>query len=142
MSIHGSVAQLTICSEPLNLLTMAIRAEIEQIATTLGSNESVRAVVVTAAGHRAFSAGSDIREFPSGRDAGRERAKREQACCDALADLRQPMIAALFGHVLGGGLELALACDFRIADATAQLGFPEVKLGVFPAVAERSGYPS
>jgi len=53
-----------------------------------------------------------------------------------------PVLPQAGVDVLGGGLELALACDFRIADATAQLGFPEVKLGVFPAVAERSGYPS
>lgn len=133
ITIQGAVAVLTICNEPLNLLTRAIRGDIERIARDVGSDDSVRAVVVTAAGSRAFSAGSDIREFPSTQDAGRNRAMHEQACCDALADLPQPVIAALFGHVLGGGLELALACDLRIADTTARLGLPEVKLGVFPS---------
>jgi enoyl-CoA hydratase/carnithine racemase len=90
-------------------------------------------VVLTGAGDRAFSAGSDIREFPRDAEAGRQRSIAEHACYDAIERLPQPVIAALHGHVLGGGLELALACDLRIADASTRLGLPEVKLGVFPS---------
>jgi enoyl-CoA hydratase len=129
----GSVAVLTMNNPPLNLLTMRLRAELLEATEALSRDDDVRAVVLTAAGGRAFSVGSDIREFPTDSAAGRQRAQQEHACCDSLARLPQPIIAALEGHVLGGGLELALACDLRIATETTQLGLPEVGLGVFPS---------
>ncbi|MCW2953130.1 MAG: enoyl-CoA hydratase [Conexibacter sp.] len=132
LGIAGPVAVIVLDNPPLNLLTMAMRTEIERIAVELAESEEVRAVMVTAAGERSFSSGSDVREFPADAIAGRERADAEHACLDALEAMPQPTVAALRGHVLGGGLELALACDFRVVAQDARLGLPEGRLGVFP----------
>jgi enoyl-CoA hydratase/carnithine racemase len=129
----GAVAVITLDNGPLNLLTMADRAELVAVAGRLRADSGTRAVVLTGAGRKAFCAGSDVTEFPDGPEAGRERAREEHACCAAVAALPQPVIAALHGHVLGGGVELALACDIRVADATVRVGLPEVKLGLFPS---------
>jgi len=128
----GGVATLTVDNPPLNLLSMAVRKRLSELARQLGADRDCRAVVITGAGTRAFSAGSDIREFPCDAAAGIERAKLEHSWFAAIDELPQPTVAALHGHVLGGGLELALACDTRIADVTAQLGLPEVGLGLLP----------
>jgi enoyl-CoA hydratase len=127
----GAVAVVTLDNGPLNLLTMADRAELVAVAGRLRADRATRAVVLAGTGEKAFCAGSDVTEFPGDADAGRERARQEHACYAAVAALPQPVIAALHGHVLGGGLELALACDIRVADATARIGLPEVKLGLF-----------
>lgn len=137
----GPVAVIQIANPPLNLLTMEIRGELERVAAQIRGDSSVRAVVLQGAGDRSFSAGSDIREFPDTPETGRNRAVREHACYDAIASLPQPVVAGLFGHVLGAGLELALACDLRVADQTSRLGLPEVKLGVFPSGAGTQRLP-
>jgi enoyl-CoA hydratase len=129
----GAVAVITLDNGPLNLLTMADRAELVAVAGRLRGDRGTRAVVLEGAGPKAFCAGSDVREFPRDAEAGRGRARQEHACYAAVAALPQPVIAALHGHVLGGGVELALACDIRVADATARIGLPEVKLGLFPS---------
>lgn len=128
----SGVARLRVDNPPLNLLTLGVRAELAGHARRLAGDGDCRVVVVTGAGERAFSAGSDIREFPADEAGGVERAESEHAWFAALAELPQPTIAALHGHVLGGGLELALTCDIRIADAGTRLGFPEVGLGLVP----------
>jgi enoyl-CoA hydratase/carnithine racemase len=129
----GAVAVITLDNGPLNLLTMADRAELLAVAGRLRDDRATRAVVLAGSGPRAFCAGSDVTEFPGDAEAGRERARQEHACQAAVAALPQPVIAALQGHVLGGGVELALACDIRVADSTARIGLPEVKLGLFPS---------
>ncbi|TQM13364.1 enoyl-CoA hydratase/isomerase family protein [Pseudonocardia kunmingensis] len=141
VSSHGPVAVVRVSNPPLNLLTSQLRGDLHRIADAIRDDRSVRAVVLTGAGERAFSVGSDIREFPVDAAAGRRRAQHEHACYDAIAGLPQPVVAALTGHVLGGGLELALACDLRVADAGARLGLPEVKLGVFPSGGGTSRLP-
>lgn len=136
MTVHcglaGGVAELVVDNPPLNLLTLAVRAELAAHARRLAGDESCRVVVVRGAGDRAFSAGSDVREFPSDEAGGFERADLEHGWFAALADLPQPTIAAVHGHTLGGGLELALTCDIRVADEGAHLGFPEAGLGLVP----------
>jgi enoyl-CoA hydratase/carnithine racemase len=90
-------------------------------------------VVVSGRGERAFSAGSHVGEFEAQRGpAGRERHSREEEAMTRLARLPMPTIAAIEGNALGGGLELALACDLRIASEQARLGLPEVRLAVTP----------
>jgi len=131
-ALDDGVARLTVDNPPLNLLSLDVRAELAGHARRLAADDGCRVVVVAGAGERAFSAGSDVREFPDGVDGGIERAEKEHAWFAALAELPQPTIAALHGHVLGGGLELALTCDIRIADAGIRLGFPEVGLGLVP----------
>ncbi|MGD9734448.1 MAG: enoyl-CoA hydratase/isomerase family protein [Solirubrobacterales bacterium] len=129
---EGAVAILTLDNGPLNLLTRGLRAQLQSYAEQLAARPTeVRAVVVRG-GERAFSAGSDIREFPADAAVGLELARGEHACCRAVASMPQPTIAALEGHALGGGLELAVSCDLRVAAADASLGMPEVRLGVYP----------
>lgn len=126
------VACVELRNPPLNVLTAEIRSELIEITRDLGVDSEVRAVVLYGSG-KAFSAGSDVREFPHDEANGRTRARLEHECAHALERLPQPVIAALHGHVLGGGLELALACDLRIAETTTRIGLPEIELGVFPS---------
>jgi len=91
----------------------------------------VRAVVLRGKGDRAFSAGADITGFVGGAAEG-ERPAGIQPVADLIERAPVPVVAAIHGYCLGGGLEIALACDFRIAHREAQLGFPEVNLGLLP----------
>jgi enoyl-CoA hydratase/carnithine racemase len=91
----------------------------------------VRAVVLRGRGEKAFSAGADISGFAGGSDSG-ERPAGIQPVADLIEAAPVPVVAAIHGYCLGGGLEIALACDFRIATRDAQLGFPEVNLGLLP----------
>jgi enoyl-CoA hydratase / 3-hydroxyacyl-CoA dehydrogenase len=94
-------------------------------------DDEVRAVVLRGRGERAFSAGADISGFVGDGDAS-GRPAGIQPVADLIESVPVPVVAAIHGYCLGGGLELALACDFRIAQADAQLGFPEVNLGLLP----------
>jgi enoyl-CoA hydratase/carnithine racemase len=120
---------------PLNLTTEAMFHELAAACATLEAADpaEVRAVVVTGSGDRAFSAGSDVKGFESGRGPdGRARLALEEATVSRLARLPMPTIAAIEGNALGGGLEIALACDIRVASERAKLGLPEVRLAVTP----------
>jgi enoyl-CoA hydratase/carnithine racemase len=131
----GRVARLELVNPPLNLVTPALLAELDAALATLEATDpgDVRAVVVTGRGERAFSAGSDVREFEAQRGpGGRDRLALEQRVATRLAGLPMPVIAAIEGNALGGGLELALCCDIRIASERARLGLPEVRLAVIP----------
>jgi enoyl-CoA hydratase len=131
----GRVAHLTLVNPPLNLVTEALLHELTATLETLeaAAPGDVRAVVVTGSGDRAFSAGSHVGEFESQRGpAGRERHELESGVARRLAELPMPTIAAIEGNALGGGLELALCCDIRIASERARLGLPEVRLAVTP----------
>ena len=134
MAIESSgVAVLTLNNPPLNLNTLATLAELRDACRTLAANDCVRAVVLTGKGAKAFCAGSDVNEFASVRDdVVPRKLARENEAFTALEDLPMPIIAALNGVTLGGGAEIALCCDIRIMDETTRIGFPEVKLGVFP----------
>jgi enoyl-CoA hydratase/carnithine racemase len=129
---QGPVTVLTVANPPLNLLDLAVRQELADRARALADDAGCRVVVLAGAGDRAFCAGSDVREFPATAEEGTARAVTEHACFEALVALRQPVVAALHGHVLGGGLELALCADLRVCDSDAVLGFPEVGLGLLP----------
>ena len=131
----GRVAHLELVNPPLNLITRALLDELgeslERLAVAAAGD--VRVVVVSGNGDRAFSAGSHVGEFEAQRgSAGRERLELEERVSRQLADLPMPTIAAIEGNALGGGLELALACDLRIASERARLGLPEVRLAVTP----------
>jgi enoyl-CoA hydratase / 3-hydroxyacyl-CoA dehydrogenase len=95
------------------------------------TRDDVHAVVLRGRGERAFSAGADISGFVGGMADG-DRPGGIQPVADLIEAAPKPVVAAIHGFCLGGGLELALACDFRIATRDAQLGFPEVKLGLLP----------
>ena len=131
----GLVARLTLVNPPLNLVTRELLEALDLAIGTLAAAPAgdVRAVVVTGTGERAFSAGSHVGEFESQRGpAGRARHELESGVARRLAELPMPTIAAIEGNALGGGLELALCCDLRIASERARLGLPEVRLAVTP----------
>jgi enoyl-CoA hydratase len=129
------VARLTLDNPPLNLVTRELLEALEVALATLEAADpgDLRAVVVTGAGDRAFSAGSHVGDFENQRGpAGRARHELESGVARRLAELPMPTIAAIEGNALGGGLELALCCDLRVASEGAKLGLPEVRLAVTP----------
>ena len=131
----GRVAQVQLVNPPLNLVTEALLHELDAALATLEAAEpgDVRAVVVSGAGERAFSAGSHVGEFEAQRGpGGRARHELESGVGNRLAALPMPTIAAIEGNALGGGLEIALCCDLRVASERARIGLPEVRLAVTP----------
>jgi enoyl-CoA hydratase/carnithine racemase len=133
-SVEAGLATLVVNRPPLNPLSYQTKEEILACLDEMASDPSVRCLILFGAGGRAFSVGSDIKEFPqvTARRLGRQRAAHEHAVYNRIDFFPIPTIAAIEGHCLGGGLELALACDLRVASETSHLGLPEVKLGVFP----------
>jgi len=132
------VALLELDDPPLNLVTGPLLAELDAALAALEDAPpgDVRAVVLTGRGERAFSVGSNVKEFQAHRDSpsgGRERFELEARIAQRLAALPMPTIAAIEGDALGGGLELALCCDLRVASERAKLGLPEVRLAVTPS---------
>jgi enoyl-CoA hydratase len=117
----------------LNALDLATLAELERVFAEIEADQGVRAILITGAGEKAFVAGADINELarqtPVG---GRELALRGQALFTRIEQSRKPVIAVINGFCLGGGCELALACTFRFAADTAQIGQPEINLGIIP----------
>jgi enoyl-CoA hydratase len=130
---RGAVSRIELDNQPLNLVTGEMMERLDAALDELARDSEVRAVVVTGAGTRAFCAGSDVKEFEglAGRVA-QGKLLYEKYVYRKLAELPVPTIAAIEGDALGGGLELALCCDLRIASARARLGMPEVRLGVIP----------
>jgi len=115
----------------LNALNAATLAELDAILDDLGGDSSIRAILLTGAGDRAFAAGADIRELaPLTAEQGRAFALRGQATFRKIEKLGKPVIACIHGFALGGGCELAMACSLRLAADNARLGQPEVKLGI------------
>ncbi|HEV2644296.1 MAG TPA: enoyl-CoA hydratase-related protein, partial [Candidatus Elarobacter sp.] len=131
----GAVATVTL-NRPavLNALNLQMLDELSAAFAHLGGDDALRAVVLTGAGAKAFAAGADIGELNAlaGAHAGEAQARKGQALTRALERLRVPVIAAVNGFALGGGCELALACDIRIASENAKFGQPEVNLGILP----------
>jgi enoyl-CoA hydratase/carnithine racemase len=129
----GTVAHLELVNPPLNLVTRELTEQLAAALARLAATDDVRAVVVTGRGERAFCAGSHIGEFEGLRGRVAEgKLLLEKLVYRQLAQLPMPTIAAIEGDALGGGLELALCCDLRIASARARLGMPEVRLAVLP----------
>src|SRR5213596_4331670 len=116
-----------------NAMNERMRQELTRCFGEVATSDAVRVVVVTGAGERAFSAGADIREFVEPQVPVRFRESRKRVDFrQAMDRCPQPIIAAIRGYALGGGLELALACDIRIASEDAQLGLTEVNLAIIP----------
>lgn len=126
----GGVAVITLDNPPVNALSRALLAELAAAARALQDAAAVRAVVVTGAG-KVFAAGADITEF-GGPEEARDIGEHFRAAFDAVAAVPRPVIAAIHGVALGGGFELAMACDLRIAADSARIGQPEILLGVIP----------
>jgi enoyl-CoA hydratase len=130
----GPIATVTVNREKaLNALNADVLKEIQECFTALSSDAEVRAVILTGAGDKAFVAGADIAAMSKMTEADAvEFGKLGHAAMSAVDHCKKPVIAAVNGFCLGGGMELALSCDFIYASEKAKLGLPEVNLGLFP----------
>ncbi|NUT56646.1 MAG: enoyl-CoA hydratase [Thermoleophilia bacterium] len=138
MRMDGRVAIVTLDHPPVNALSQQLLEELEEEYDRLDTGDEARAIILGGEGEKAFVAGADITEFPALREQV-EQAASEGGSARGIQKLaarmdagRTPVVAAIHGYCLGGGLELAMACDIRIAAEDAQLGQPEIKLGLIP----------
>jgi enoyl-CoA hydratase/carnithine racemase len=129
---EGAVAVIRLDRPPMNTLNTRVQGELAEAAAHVTADAAVRAAVIYG-GEKVFAAGADIKEMA---EAGYVRmaadSRRLQASLTAIAKIPKPVIAAVTGYALGGGLELALCADFRVAGASTKLGQPEIMLGIIP----------
>lgn len=133
LTISHHVARITLHNPPANVLNLSVLKELELVLNELEEEEYVRAVIVTGTG-RFFCAGADINELAHLNTAhgGSEFAARGQSLLNRIERSDKPVLAAINGACVGGGLELALACHIRVAASDAVLGLPEIKLALIP----------
>jgi enoyl-CoA hydratase len=133
IEVAEGIATLTIDRpEKRNALNAAVRREIIEALDALREDDAARVIVLTGAGGKAFVAGADIGEFAQRTPIEQRAVMEERRVFDVVAEYPKPTIARINGFALGGGCELALACDIRIAARSARLGQPEVRLGILP----------
>ena len=120
--------------EKLNALNKATIQELHETLELVDNNPDVRVIIITGSGEKAFVAGADISEFAhfSAEEGSKLAAQGQKILFDFIENMNTPVIAAINGFALGGGLELAMACHFRIASENAKMGLPETSLGVIP----------
>ena len=128
----GRVACITL-NRPkmLNSFSLNLKSEFDEALTEVEKDRELLGLIITGSG-KAFSSGTDISEFPGEVEQARRITGHSQELFNRVENLEKPVIAAVNGYALGGGLELALACDIRIASENAKFGFPEVKVGAIP----------
>jgi enoyl-CoA hydratase len=135
IAIENKIALITI-NRPtkLNALNKATLDELHSVFSDLETNEAVQVIILTGSGEKAFVAGADIAEFAdfSAAQGTQLAAEGHQKVFDHIENMKKPVIAAVNGFALGGGLELAMACHFRVASDNAKMGLPEVTLGLIP----------
>ena len=135
LTVEDAIALLTVDRvDKLNALDRALVSALVEACRDIEHHPAVKVVIMTGAGNKAFSAGGDIEAWSAASPEafGRHWVREGHEAFDALARLRQPVIAVLNGHALGGGLELAAAADIRIAEEHAKIGQPETGLGIIP----------
>lgn len=132
--IEDFIAQVTLNNPPMNPLTAEAKVALSEVFQELDEkSDQVRAVVLSGGGDQAFAAGADIKAFLElTPETALTRLQKTHQIFSLVENYRWPVIAAIHGFCLGGGLELALCCDIRYASADAVLGFPEVNLSIFP----------
>ena len=132
--IEDRTAVVTIDHPPMNALDVPTKEGLAAVFRELDDRrEEIRAVILRGAGEKAFAAGADIKTFLElTPDRAKRRLERSHEIYGMIENFEWPVIAAIHGFCLGAGLELALCCDIRYADETARLGFPEVRLSIFP----------
>jgi enoyl-CoA hydratase len=130
---EGPIAYITVNRErALNALNNAVMHRLEQIFLDLEDDPEVTVVIIRGAGQKAFVAGADVKEIKEAGDKRTELIRNGQEIFSKIRNSSKVVIAAVNGYALGGGCELALACDIRMASENARFGFPEVKLGLMP----------
>ena len=131
--IEDEIAIITINNPPMNPLTDAVREQLLEIMRELREKiAEIKVVILTGTG-KAFVAGADIKSFPElTQEKARARLLTTRPLFQQMEDFARPVICAINGYCLGGGLELAMSCDIRIATTTAQFGQPEINLGIIP----------
>jgi enoyl-CoA hydratase len=135
ISQNNNIATITINRpEKLNALNVATIEELHNGFSALEKNPEIRAIIITGSGEKAFVAGADIAEFAhfTVENGAKLAADGQAKLFDFVENLSKPVIAAVNGFALGGGLELAMSCHFRVASDNAKMGLPEVSLGVIP----------
>lgn len=132
LEISGGIGTIRFDRPPMNALNAKVQEEMREAAGAAAENPEVRAVIVYG-GEKVFAAGADIKEMAemSYVDMA-NRASALSSAFDSIARIPKPVVAAINGYALGGGCEIALACDWRIASADAKLGQPEITIGVIP----------
>lgn len=130
---EGRVAVLTVNRpDKMNALNQAVRDRMLEHLTAIEGDDSIGVVVITGAGEKAFIAGADIGEFEGRSPFDQRKAMESPRIFDVMATFPKPVIAMINGFCLGGGCELSMSCDMRIASETARFGQPEIKLGLIP----------
>jgi len=132
LSVADGIGTLKLERPPMNALNIAIQEELRAAAAAFTADGAVRAVIIYG-GQKVFAAGADIKEMADMSYVDMSaRAGALSSAFDAVARIPKPVVAAITGYALGGGCELALACDWRVAAADAKLGQPEINLGIIP----------
>jgi enoyl-CoA hydratase/carnithine racemase len=132
LEVADGIGTIRLDRAPVNALNDQVRDELAEAAREAGASDEIRAVILYG-GEKVFAAGADIKEMVQADYAAMaSRAGKLQATLSLIAGLPKPVVAAITGYALGGGLELALAADFRVAGESARLGQPEILLGVIP----------
>lgn len=141
-AVDAHVATITIQHPPANALSTQVLEDLSACLDELSERQDVRSVVIHGEG-RFFSAGADIKEFTSLMDGSdyANLADKGQQIFEKVESFPKPVIAAIHGAALGGGLELAMACHIRIAEESAKLGLPELNLGIIPGFAGTQRLP-
>jgi len=132
LEINGGIGTIRLDRPPMNALSVAVQEDLRAAAAAAQADDEVRGVIVYG-GQRVFAAGADIKEMAGmGYAEMAVRAGALSSAFDAVARIGKPVVAAITGYALGGGCELALACDWRVVAADAKLGQPEITLGLIP----------
>ncbi|MDT8859459.1 enoyl-CoA hydratase [Alkalihalobacillus sp. MEB130] len=141
VTISEKVATITLHRPPANALSKAVLQELDRLLSTLEGNNEVHVLLIHGEG-RFFAAGADIKEFTENDEKEQaNQARLGQQLFDRIEAYPKPVIAAIHGAALGGGLELAMACHIRLATEDAKLGLPELQLGIIPGFAGSQRLP-
>ena len=141
LGVADGIGTILLNRPPVNALNDQLTAELADAARTASDMDEIRAVIIYG-GEKCFAAGADINDMAEASyPAMAVRSGQLQATMGLIAGIPKPVVAAITGYALGGGLEVALAADFRVAGEGARLGQPEILLGVIPGPAGRSGCP-
>ena len=135
LTVDSAIATITIARpEKLNALDFEMILALERAAILIDANNAIRVAIITGEGEKSFCAGGDIAAWSAihAEDFGMQWVRAGHRAFDALTRLRQPLIAAVNGHILGGGFELATCADFRIGEEHIKIGLPETGLGIIP----------